>query len=80
MTKQIAVRLPEELVDQMDALIESGDASSRAAFVQSALEREFRRRLYERDVVILKAIPAGEDPDDLDAMARWSARQPLDTD
>lgn len=80
MTKQIAVRLPEELVDQMDALIESGDASSRAAFVQSALEREFRRRLYERDVEILMALQASGEKDEFDEMAAWGARRPRGID
>jgi Arc/MetJ-type ribon-helix-helix transcriptional regulator len=80
MTKQIAVRLPEELVDQIDALIAEGATASRAAFVESALEREFRRRLYEREVEILKAIPVGEDPDGLDALAEWGARQPTGLD
>lgn len=59
MTKQIAVRLPEELVEFVDATVSSGAAGSRAAVVTRALERERRRTVAARDVELLQA--AGED-------------------
>ena len=43
MSKQIAVRLSDELVDFVDAIVENGDERSRAAVVTRALERERRR-------------------------------------
>jgi Arc/MetJ-type ribon-helix-helix transcriptional regulator len=43
MSKQIAVRLPDELVAFVDEVIESGAEPSRAAVVARALERERRR-------------------------------------
>ena len=61
MSKQIAVRLPDELVDFVDAIVDSGGERSRAAVVSRALERERRRVVAERDAAILAA--AGPDPE-----------------
>jgi Arc/MetJ-type ribon-helix-helix transcriptional regulator len=73
---QIAVRLPAELVEFIDRLVADGRAPSRAAVVSQALQRERRRELAARDAAILAA--AGDDVDDLDALARHAARTPLD--
>jgi Arc/MetJ-type ribon-helix-helix transcriptional regulator len=73
---QIAVRLPEELVEFIDRLVADGRASSRAAVVSQALQRERRRELAVRDAAILAA--AGNDDDDLDVLAEHAARTPLD--
>ena len=43
MSKQIAVRLPDHLVEFVDGLVTDGEAKSRAAVVTRALERERRR-------------------------------------
>ncbi len=72
---QIAVRLPEELVEFIDRLVSDGRAPSRAAVVSQALQRERRRELAARDAAILAA--ATED-DDLDGLAEHVARTPLD--
>jgi Arc/MetJ-type ribon-helix-helix transcriptional regulator len=53
MSKQIAMRLPNELVDFVDEAVASGHASSRADVVMRALERERRRVVAERDAEIL---------------------------
>jgi Arc/MetJ-type ribon-helix-helix transcriptional regulator len=53
MSKQIAVRLPDELVEFVDGVVESGAGRSRAAVVTRALERERRRVVAERDAEIL---------------------------
>lgn len=71
MTTQIAVRLDERLVAQLDELVRSGAARSRAQVVQSALERELRRRLYERDVEILLASRQSGEPDEFAALNAW---------
>ena len=76
MSTQIAVRLPEELVEFIDRLVADGRATSRAAVVSRALQRERRREIAARDAAILAA-PVTED-DDLDALARHAARIPLD--
>jgi antitoxin MazE3 len=76
MTIQIAVRLPDEMVSTLDALVSDGNAPSRASVIERALAREFRRLLAERDAAILAA--AGRDPDDLDALAGYAAEQPMD--
>lgn len=69
MTIQIAVRLPDPVVNFLDAEVAAGRASSRAAMVSSALEREMRRILAERDVEILQRVGSG---DDLDGLVRWA--------
>jgi len=75
MSKQIAVRLPDDIVDFVDGLVGQGKATSRAAVVTRVLERERRRAVAARDAAILAR--AGEDPD-LDSLARHVARVPLD--
>src|SRR5262249_51932883 len=73
MSKQIAVRLPEKLVDFVDRVVASGEGPSRAAVVARALEREQRRALAERDARIL----AREGPDpELAGLAEHAARLP----
>jgi Arc/MetJ-type ribon-helix-helix transcriptional regulator len=61
MSKQIAVRLPDDLVEFVDGLVEAGVGRSRAAVVAGALERERRRTLAARDAAILAR--TGPDPE-----------------
>jgi Arc/MetJ-type ribon-helix-helix transcriptional regulator len=75
-TTQIAVRLPDELVAFIDRLVAEGRAPSRAAVVSGAIQRERRRELAARDAAILAA--AGDDADELDALAEHAARTTLD--
>jgi len=75
MTTQIAVRLPDDIVEFIDQLVDAGQASSRASVVARAVDRERRRRVAERDAAILAQ--AGADPD-LDRLAEYAARTPLD--
>lgn len=75
MSKQIAVRLPDEIVEFVDGLVSEGNAKSRAAVVHRALERERRRAMAARDVAILSG--AGDDPD-MDSLAEHVAHAPLD--
>ncbi|WP_068402952.1 YlcI/YnfO family protein [Kribbia dieselivorans] len=69
MSIQIAVRLPEEVVAFLDSSVQAGRAASRAALVTSAVEREMRRQLAERDAEILLREGAG---DELDAVVDWT--------
>jgi Arc/MetJ-type ribon-helix-helix transcriptional regulator len=73
MSTQIAVRLPDELVQFVDQQVGEGKAKSRAAFVTRALERERRRAIAARDVEIL--MREGSDPD-MESLARYAARLP----
>lgn len=75
MSKQIAVRLPEELVDFVDEIVDSGTERSRAAVVTRALERERRRAVAERDARILAR--TGPDPE-FAGLAEHVAGLPLD--
>lgn len=61
MSKQIAVRLPDELVEFVDGVVDSGSERSRAAVVVRALERERRRAAAARDAEILAR--SGQDPE-----------------
>jgi Arc/MetJ-type ribon-helix-helix transcriptional regulator len=60
MSRQIAVRLPDDLVDFVDEIVGSGSGRSRAAVVTQALERERRRVVAARDAEILAR--SGPDP------------------
>lgn len=75
MSRQIAVRLPEDLVAFVDEMVGSGTAASRAVVVARALERERRRLVAARDAAILAA---ADDDRDLQALAEHMAREPLD--
>ena len=77
MSKQIGVRLPDDLVEFVDGQVASGAGSSRAAVVTRALERERRRAVAARDAEIL----ARTGPDrELEGLAEHAAAQrvPLD--
>ena len=70
MTKQIAVRLSDDLVAFVDGVVESGQERSRAAVVTRALNRERRRLAAERDAEILAS--TGPDPE-LAGLADYAA-------
>jgi Arc/MetJ-type ribon-helix-helix transcriptional regulator len=74
MSKQITVRLPDELVDFVDDLVSAGVVASRAEAVTVALQRERRRRIALRDVDILHRLPS--DPE-LEAVVEHSAAHPV---
>lgn len=77
MSKQIAIRLPDDLVAFVDHAVAAGEARSRAAVITRALERERRRANAERDAEILAR--TGSDPD-LAGLADHARRRPLDLD
>ncbi len=66
---QIAVRLPDEMVAFLDKAVAEGKATSRAALVSAALEREMRRQAAEADAAILRRRGAA---DDLDCLVSWT--------
>lgn len=77
MTVQVAVRLPDELVDALDALVDSGSAESRSSVIVTAIRRELRRLQDERDIAILsRDAGAGE----FDAMHRHAHSTLADLD
>lgn len=75
---EIVIDLPDDQVAFIDAQVKSGEASSRADVVKKALDRERRRQATLRDVEILKAWEGKDDPDDLDALARYASRVRMD--
>jgi Arc/MetJ-type ribon-helix-helix transcriptional regulator len=76
---QIAVRLPDALLRKVDALVEAGEADSRADAVRTALERLIRiaesQKVGRQIAVGYERQPVGE-PDEwgsLDQLADWGA-------
>lgn len=69
MRTQIAVRLPEEMVAFLDKAVADGKATSRAALVSAAVEREMRRQAAETDAAILRKDGAA---DGLDSLVNWT--------
>lgn len=78
MSIQIAVRLPDQLVNSLDELVVSGAARSRASVIERALLRELRYRRMLQEVEILNS-GIGVD-EDLDSLARLSTNFALDVD
>jgi Arc/MetJ-type ribon-helix-helix transcriptional regulator len=74
MTVQIAVRLPDELVEFLDELVASGRFESRAAIVSRELKRFQRRIIAERDAESYRT--QGDYPD-LAGLADHIARNPV---
>lgn len=75
MSRQITIRLPDELVDFVDRLAGEGPERSRAAVVAKALERERRRIRAVQDAKILSMAQTADDFDDL---AGYAARLPIE--
>jgi len=71
---QIAIRLPNELVDRLDDRVRSGGAANRTELIRSLLTAALRHLDIEAERAAL-AQPRN-DPDDLDGLAAWAARQP----
>ena len=78
MSIQIAVRLPDQLVNSLDELVDSGAARSRASVIERALLRELRYQRMLQEVEILNS-GIGVD-EDLDALARFSGNVALGVD
>ena len=76
MTTQIAVRLSDSLVAELDRVVASGGARSRASLVEAALERELRRLAALSDVEVLGRVGAA---DDLDALVGWTVENATGT-
>jgi Arc/MetJ-type ribon-helix-helix transcriptional regulator len=75
---QVTVRISADHVAYIDQLVSEGRVESRAAFLDQAAERQRRWGLGLRDLAILSH-STGE-KDDLDGVAEWAARTPLDID
>lgn len=60
MSTQIAVRLPDHIVEFVDEQVSAGAARSRADFIWHAIRREQRRLTAERDAAIYEAIADDE--------------------
>jgi predicted transcriptional regulator len=72
---QIAIRLPDDTVHQLDELVATGQAPSRASVIERALAKEFRRLIAARDAAILAS--AGPDAD-MHSLASYAAGEPMD--
>jgi Arc/MetJ-type ribon-helix-helix transcriptional regulator len=77
MSTQIAVRLPDDMVEFVDHLVKTGRGSSRATVITRALERERRHEMAVQDAAIYAR--SGEDSDMTDLVQHLSAH-PVDPD
>lgn len=77
MSTQVAVRLPDSLLAEIDRAISNGQATNRTSLVEQALRRELRRLQAERDLRILQE---SADDNGFDDMIAVASRQPLDLD
>jgi Arc/MetJ-type ribon-helix-helix transcriptional regulator len=75
-TRQITIRVEEDLLDFVDALVGQGDRASRADAVNRALRRERRHQVAVRDLEIMAAVDGDLYPD-LNGLAEWAAQQPV---
>lgn len=76
MSTQIAVRLPDELVDYVDEAVASGRVKSRAELVTRLIARDVRRHRAEQDLQRLAEAGALHDAEAL-AMAVATATTPV---
>jgi len=74
MSRQLTVRLADDLVEFIDRRVRRGEATSRAAVIAAAVERECRLEIARRDAEILAGARTG---DDLDDLAAYAARAEL---
>lgn len=77
MSRQLTVRLADDLVEFIDRRVRRGAATSRAAVIAAAVERERRLEIARRDAEILAGARTGDDLDDLDDLAAYAARAEL---
>jgi Arc/MetJ-type ribon-helix-helix transcriptional regulator len=78
MSRQLTIRIPDELASFVDRDVADGRATSRADAIAKVLAREQRRRAAEHDVELLIAHRA--ESHDLDGLAEHAAGTPLDVD
>lgn len=78
MSKQIAVRLPDDVVEFIDREVDQHHVPSRATFVLKALERERRRLIAARDAEILANSAANDG--EFDALASHVTGFEMDLD
>jgi len=69
MSKRIAVRLPDDIVEFVDGLVEGGQAASRDVVVERALDRERRRDVAARTPSIVAGVDADHDLANLGQLA-----------
>lgn len=80
MSTQIAVRLPDALVAELDAMVASGAAKSRASVIERALRKALRQYQYAQELALYDANPQALEDPDMDALAAWVAGRPMDLD
>jgi Arc/MetJ-type ribon-helix-helix transcriptional regulator len=79
MSRQIAVRLPDEQVAYIDSQVAAGHASSRADLITKLVARERRRQRALDDIEKLTAAGLTGNPE-LAGVPGATSRRPLDFD
>lgn len=78
MSTQVSLRLADDLVTAVDELVRSGAVSSRAEVMESALERELRRRRAEHDAEVYARESAEGDLGELESWLATRSTPALD--
>jgi Arc/MetJ-type ribon-helix-helix transcriptional regulator len=76
----MTVRIPDNLARYVDDRVKAGAASSRAEFIARALDELMRHEEREREIALLDELNARNEPlyPDLDGLAQWGLRAPMD--
>jgi Arc/MetJ-type ribon-helix-helix transcriptional regulator len=79
---QMTVRIPDNLAKYVDDSVRSGGAASRAEMIARALEELMRREEREREMALVDNLNARNESlyPDLDGLAEWGVRRPMDID
>lgn len=78
----MTVRIPDNLAKYVDDRVKSGAAISRAEMIARAIEELMRREEREREMALVDELNARNESlyPDLDGLAEWGARRPMDID
>lgn len=74
MTVQVAVRMPDAMVNTIDGAVARGWVANRSNLVITAVERELRRLAAENDLRIINKVGP---KDDLDDLVSWSCNNSI---
>lgn len=78
----MTVRIPDNLAKYVDDRVKSGGAASRAEMVARAIEELMRREEREREMALVDELNARDESlyPDLDGLAEWGVKRPMDID
>lgn len=78
----MTVRIPDNLAKYVDDHVQAGSAASRAEMIARALGELMRREEREREMALVDDLNARNESlyPDLEGLAEWGVRRPMDID